>query len=123
VVSTVETATAGKPAAISLSVDRSTMAADRRDVAHVEVSIVDSAGRVVPTADNEVTFEIQGAGRSIGLDGGNMGSHEDYKGNTRRAYSGLCLAMIQSTQTAGQIRVTATSPGLESASTIVNTAA
>ena len=34
----------------------------------------------MPTADNEVTFEIQGEGKIIGVDNGNPASHEDYQG-------------------------------------------
>ena len=116
VVSEVEIATAGEPAAIGLSADRSTIAADRRDVAHVKVRILDAQGRVVPDADSEVTFQIEGAGRIIGLDNGNPLSHEDFKGNRRKAFNGLCLAIVQSTARPGQIQLTATSPGLRSGS-------
>ena len=52
--------TTGDAAAIQLSVDATPMTADRRDVAHVEVRIVDAQGRIVPTADNDVTFQISG---------------------------------------------------------------
>jgi beta-galactosidase len=121
VVSTVEIATTGEAAAIELSADRQTIAADRRDVAHVTVRIVDAQGRMVPTAANEVLFDIQGEGRSIGLDNGDMRSHEDYKGKTRRAYNGMCLAMLQSTSREGRIQVTATSPGLKPASLAIVT--
>ena len=86
VVAEVEIATAGEPAAIGLSVDREAIAADRRDVAHVTVKILDAQGRVVPVADNEVAFEIQGEGKIIGLDNGNPVSHEDFKGKSRKAF-------------------------------------
>jgi beta-galactosidase len=123
VVATVEVVTAGEPAAIGLSVDRETIAADRRDVAHVTVQILDDKGRVAPTADNEVTFEVQGDGRIMGVDNGNPVSHEDYKGNRRKAFNGLCLAILQSTAESGQIRVTAASPGLKSGSILITTKA
>ena len=48
VVSTAEVSTTGEPSAIRLSVDRAEIAADRRDVAHVTVQILDGEGRVVP---------------------------------------------------------------------------
>jgi beta-galactosidase len=87
------------------------------------VSILDAQGRVVPTAGNEITFEVQGEARCIGLDNGDMRSHEDDRGKTRKAFNGLCLAMLQSTATAGQVKVTATSPGLEPATVTINTGA
>jgi len=70
VVAEVEIATVGEPAAIALSADREAIAADRRDVAHFTVKILDAQGRIVPTADNEVAFEIQGEGKIIGVDNG-----------------------------------------------------
>jgi beta-galactosidase len=121
VVSAIEITTAGDPAAISLSADRSVIAADRRDVAHVTVRILDAQGRVVPDADNEVTFQIQGAGRIIGVDNGDPVSHEDFKGSHRKAFHGLCLALVQSTAKPGQILLTATSPGLRSGSITIAT--
>ena len=118
---TEEISTTGEPAAIALSVDRDAIAADRRDVAHFTVKILDAQGRVVPTADNEVTFAIQGEGKIIGVDNGNLASDEDYKGNRRKAFNGLCLAIVQSTAKAGRIQMTATSPGLKPASVVVTT--
>jgi beta-galactosidase len=50
-------------------------------------------------------------------------SHEDFKGSRRRTFNGLCLAMLQSTAKPGQIRVTATSPGLQSDSVTITTKA
>jgi beta-galactosidase len=121
VVATVEVSTAGEPAMIGLSVDRDAIAADRRDVAHIAVQIQDANGRMAPTAGNEVAFALEGEGKIIGLDNGDTLSHEDYQSNRRKAFNGLCLAIVQSTGKPGQIRVTASSPGLKSASVTVAT--
>jgi beta-galactosidase len=94
-------------------VDRDSIAADRRDVAHVTVRIVDAQGRMVPDAAHEVSFEIQGEGKLIGVDNGDMQSHEDYKSNRRKVYSGMCLAIVQASAKPGRIAITATSPGLK----------
>ena len=75
----------------------------------------------MPVADNEVAFAIQGEGKIIGVDNGNLASDEDYKGNRRKAFNGLCMAIVQSTAKAGQIRVNATSPGLKPGSVTVTT--
>jgi beta-galactosidase len=110
---TVEIATTGDPAALAVAADRDTIRADRRDVVHLAVSALDAQGRVHPDAENEVTFEVQGPGQLIGLDNGDPSSTEDYKGKQRRCLHGRCLAIVQSTGAAGQIRVTASSPGLK----------
>jgi beta-galactosidase len=122
-VATAELVTAGEPAAISLSLDRDSIVADRRDVAHLTVHIVDDKGRVVPLAENEVTFTVQGEGRIIGVDNGNSVSHEDYKANRRKAYNGACLAIVQSTAKPGQVQLTASSPGLKPQSITIVTRA
>jgi beta-galactosidase len=112
----VEISTTGDPAAIGLSLDRDAIRADRRDVAHVIVKVLDAQGRLHPDADNEIAFEVQGVGSLIGVDNGNMADMAaDFKGKIRKASHGMCLAIVQSTASAGQIRVTATSPGLKPA--------
>ena len=116
-----EVSTTGEPALIALSADRTIIAADRRDVAHIQVEVRDAQGRVVPDADSEVRFSVDGDGRLIGVDNGDPFSHESYKGDTRRAFHGLCLAVVQSTSRAGQIRIAASSPGLQPASLTIVT--
>jgi beta-galactosidase len=121
VVAEVEVTTTGEAASIEVSADREVIAADRRDVAHFTVQILDAQGRVVPGADHEIAFEIQGEGKLVGLDSGNPLSHENYKASRRKAFHGLCLAIVQSTAKAGRIQLTATSPGLKSGSAAVTT--
>src|ERR1700733_13024093 len=115
VVSTVDVQTTGEPAAIGLSVDRQVIAADGRDVAHFVAQILDDAGRVVPIANNEITFELEGEGNLIGIDSGDPASHEDYRSNRRRAFNGLALAIVQSGWKSGQVRLRANSPSLKEA--------
>ena len=68
--------TTGDPAAIQLAPDRSGINADGEDVAVITVQVADGQGRLVPTADNEVTFEIQGPGKIIGMGNGDPSCHE-----------------------------------------------
>jgi beta-galactosidase len=121
VVATAEIFTTGQPAAIGLSSDRESLVTDQRDVAHVAVYILDDKGRVVPTANNEVSFEIEGAGLLLGTDNGDPASHEDYKSNRRKAFNGICLAIVKSSGKAGWIQVKAVSPALQSASVTIAT--
>jgi beta-galactosidase len=113
VVVTEEVSTTGEPASIELVADRTNLIADKRDVAHITARILDAHGRVVPVADNEISFEIKGEGKIIGADNGNPFSHEDFKGSNRKAFNGLCLAIVQSSNRSGLIQLTATSPGLK----------
>jgi beta-galactosidase len=115
VVKTEEIATTGKPASIAVAADRNALSAGRRDVAHITVTIVDERGRMVPTADNDVSFAIQGEARVIGVDNGDLTSHESYKADHRKAFNGMCLAILQATAKEGAIEVTTSSPGLRPA--------
>jgi beta-galactosidase len=108
-----EITTTGKPYAVELIPDRSVIAADGRDVCHFTVRIVDANGHVVPTADSQLTFSIDGEGALIGVDNGKPDSHESYKTNRRRAFNGFGLALVQSTSQGGEIRITAESEGLK----------
>jgi beta-galactosidase len=116
-----EVSTAGEASAISLSVDRETIHADRRDVAHVTVRVLDSQGRVVPEAAHEIAFQVEGPGRPIGLDNGNPASHEDFKANRRAAFHGLALGIVQSTGKPGRIQVSAAASGLRGAAVVIAT--
>ena len=107
--------TAGDPAVIALSADRSSIKADGRDLSFVTVSILDKKGRLVPHADNLVTFDISGPGFIAGVDNGSQISHEPFKANYRKAFNGLCLAVVQSSGEKGTISLSAISEGLQSA--------
>ncbi|MFA6597957.1 MAG: glycoside hydrolase family 2 TIM barrel-domain containing protein [Ignavibacteriaceae bacterium] len=110
-----EIRTTGQPAALQLQVDVDTLNALRRDAANVAVKVVDSLGNVVPVADNLIQFSIEGEGKIIGVDNGNPVDHAPYKSSKRKAFNGLCLAVVQSTGKAGKIKLTASAEGLNSA--------
>jgi len=78
----------------------------------VTVEIVDAAGNLVPYADNRVRFEVSGPGRIIGVDNGDPLDHEPVKADNRKAFFGMCLAIVQSTAQAGTIRTAASSDAL-----------
>jgi len=112
-----EMRTAGPPASIRLSVDRDTISAVPGDVAHVTVEIVDSAGTVVPTADNVVHFAITG-GNILLLDNANLQDIEPYRTDSRHAFNGRALAILRAGRP-GSLRLAATADGLKPASVIV----
>jgi beta-galactosidase len=111
--------TTGGPAKISLRPDRQKIHANGEDVSLVEVQVLDDKGRIVPVADNEIAFRCSAGGKLIGVGNGNPSSHEADKADMRRAFNGLCMAIVQSTQEPGEIRVEASSPGLEPATLVI----
>ena len=110
--------TTGAPAAIRLTPDRSTINADGEDLSIVTVSVVDSKGRVVPVADNEISFTISG-GKIIGVGNGDPSSHEADKASERKVFCGLAQVIVQSTKESGKIKLTATSPDLRKAEVVI----
>jgi len=68
--------TTGKPAIIHLIPERNTIRADGEDLAIITVQVLDDQARLVPTADNEVSFLLKGAGRILGAGNGDPASHE-----------------------------------------------
>jgi beta-galactosidase len=114
--------TAGAPAQIALFADREALRAGAREVAHITVEVRDANGTVVPDADNAITFDVQGDGRLLGVDNGDPFSHDSYQGNTRKAFHGLALALIQAGANGGEIHVTAAAPGLKAGAVVVHAA-
>ena len=68
--------TTGEPAVILLIPDRTIIKADGQDVSVITVQVEDKKGRVVPTADDEIIFDIKGSGKIVGVGNGDPSSHE-----------------------------------------------
>ena len=114
-----EIRTAGKPAKIMLTADRNTLKSDGTDLSFVTVKILDAEGNLVPDANNLVNFTVKGEGFIAGVDNGSQTSMEPFKASYRKAFNGLCLAIIQSKEKAGRILLKATSAGLKSSELVI----
>jgi len=79
---------------LKLAADKTDFAADGQDLVFVEISAYDAAGEFVANANNRVFVEVSGASRLIGLDNGDSTDFEQYKGISRRLFSGKLLAII-----------------------------
>jgi beta-galactosidase len=62
--------TTGEPVQLVLEPHKTTVNADGEDLAIFTVSAIDGKGRFVPTADNHVSFDIEGPGKIIGVGNG-----------------------------------------------------
>jgi beta-galactosidase len=111
--------TAGSAAKVRLQPDRASITADGKDLVFIEADITDSNGVIVPTATNTVNFSVSGPGTIVGVDNGNAPSTESYKGNSRKAFGGKCLVIVQATKNSGSIVVSASSNGLSSGSATI----
>jgi beta-galactosidase len=108
--------TAGPAVALRLSADRPRLTADGQDVAILKVEVLDAKGRPVPRADALVTFALTGPGQVIGVGNGDPTSHEPDVASQRKAFNGLCQAIVRTRRgEAGELRVTASATGLKPA--------
>lgn len=72
-----ETATTtGQPVKLALAIEPTHAPAAAQDAVVITVSALDAEGRPVPTASDDVSFQIEGPGRIIGVGNGDPSSHE-----------------------------------------------
>ncbi|WP_195370447.1 sugar-binding domain-containing protein [Parabacteroides leei] len=109
----------GRPYALRVSADRTTLSHDRA-TAHLFIEVVDENGTIVKLGDNEITCEIEGAARLLGLEGSSNTDMTDYTDNRHRIYQGRLLAYVQTTGEKGQARVKFTSPLLQGTEIVLN---
>jgi beta-galactosidase len=79
------------------------------------VTVVDADSVPVYDSTADLTWQVDGPARLLGLESGDHRSLEDYGANHRRVFHGRLLGYVQATKTSGPVTVTLTSPGLEPA--------
>jgi beta-galactosidase len=111
--------TAGPARRIEFVRDASAVFDDSRRTTQIEFRIVDDAGVRVPDADTEVTFQIEGPARLLGIGNGNLNDIQPGKESSHRAYQGRGLLILRLVDPAASVTVGASAPGLEGARLIV----
>jgi beta-galactosidase len=87
--------TAGSPARLDASADRSTISADGRDLSFITVRVADENGRTVPQANNPITFSIEGPAEIVATDNGDPTSFVPFQAAEREAFNGFVLAIVR----------------------------
>ena len=108
--------TAGKPAAVRLTPDKTSVSPG--GLAYVTADVVDARGVIVPGADNRLTFDVVGGGKFAGADNGREEDSENYQSPVRNAFNGKALAIVKATSP-GPIVIRARGAGLTSGVTAV----
>lgn len=114
-----ELRTAGPPARLELTSDRTVFAAGGQDLAHVTVRVEDRLGNLVPHGEHTIEFTLEGNGQIAGVDNGNLYSHESFKASPRATYQGRALAIVRAGRGGGIIRLSARADGLEPAAVTI----
>lgn len=102
----------GDTSELRLSTENDVVYANGEDIIFLDIAAYDSEGNFVANANNRAFVTVEGEGRLIGLDNGDSTDYEQYKGTSRRLFSGRLLAMIAVTDRAGDVTVTVKSPSL-----------
>ncbi|MDR2232284.1 MAG: DUF4982 domain-containing protein, partial [Tannerella sp.] len=113
--------TSGRPEKLTL-ICADTAINARGGVAQLVVRIEDATGVPVSSADDEITCQIIGPGRLLGLESGNQQDMGDYNDNRQHAFHGLLQAYIQSTGEAGEIRIRFSALWLEPVEAVIKLA-
>ncbi|WP_343704935.1 glycoside hydrolase family 2 TIM barrel-domain containing protein [Flavobacterium sp.] len=116
-----EIKTAGNPAQLKLTADRSTIKADKKDLSFITVDILDNKGTLAPNANNEINFSLKGNGKIVGVCSGDPVSHEPYKGTKHTALAGKCLVIVQSGDKSGRLELTVKANGLKQSTIVITT--
>lgn len=112
--------TAGDAYKLTLSTDRSIIAADGTELSFITVRIEDKNGILVPMASNSVKFSVEGPAEVIATDNGDATNMQSFVSPERRAFNGLCLAIIRGKKgKSGVVKVKAEADGLQPANIVI----
>jgi beta-galactosidase len=97
--------TAGKPADLKLEAwtANENLQANGDDLAFVTVSLTDAEGTLIPQTDDQLTFEVTGAGTFEAVCNGDATSLESFKQPTMKLFSGQLVVVVRSAQKAGTL--------------------
>jgi beta-galactosidase len=117
--------TTGLPVEVVVTPYKTTILADGKDAAVLNLTVLDREGREVPDADNMIHFEMEGPGKIIGVGNGDPSSHEPDKcpdgAWQRRLFNGKCQVIIQAGTKPGMIKFNAKATGLQNGGTDIQT--
>lgn len=112
--------TAGDPARMEITPDRTVIKADGRDLAFVSVRLTDKDGITAPLANNQIRFSIEGFGLIVATDNGDPTDLVPFPSHERKAFNGYCLAIVGGISgRAGTITLTAESDSLKSSTVLL----
>lgn len=104
---------------IQLDVDTDEIEANYNDVVHVVAQFTDEHGNPSMTDNKEITFEVKGPAKLLGVDNGWKKSVQKFQTNVNTTHNGKTLLIVQATGEPGTIEVIAHVEGMEDASVAI----
>ena len=108
--------TAGKPAALKLEAwtqNSSLLKSNGDDLAFITVSLTDADGTLIPQADDQLTFEVTGAGTFEAVCNGDATSLESFKQPTMKLFNGQLVVVVRSSKESGTLTLKVTDKKLK----------
>ena len=109
--------TTGKAVRLVATPEDATWQADGTDLMHVRIEAVDSKGRRVPMAQDELKFEVEGDARIVAVSSGNHNSDELNVTDHRRLYNGSALVILRAGKTASTVTLKTSSAAFKTVTT------
>ena len=98
--------TAGEPARLRLTPDRTVMAADGQSLTFVTVEVLDKQGTPVPEATIPCEATVKGAGTLLAFASADLKDTEPYTSPRVKTWKGRALLVVRSSQKGGSVNVT-----------------
>ena len=97
--------TAGKPARLRLTADRTVISADGQDLAFITVEVVDKKGRVCPDAAIPLEAIVKGQGKLLAFASADLKDREPATSAQVTTWKGRALLVVRSTEKKGRIQI------------------
>ena len=97
--------TAGEPARLRLTPDRSVMTADGQDLAFITVEVIDKDGNVCPDAAIPCEAIVKGQGTLLSFASADLKDREPYTSPRVTTWKGRALLVVRSTAKKGKVQV------------------
>ena len=113
--------TAGKAVQLSVLPEDTSWKADGNDLMHLRIEAIDSKGRRVPMAQDELKFAVEGDARIVAVSNGDINSEELNATDHRRLYNGSALVILRAGKSPSKITLKTTSPSFKTVTTKLQT--
>lgn len=113
--------TAGQPYQVRLKEDRKQVHADHKDLSFVTIEVVDKDGNLCPRDASMLFVNVQGNGTLKALCNGDATDLTSFSSNYMRVFNGKMVAIVQSTDLAGEIKLVVSGERLKKGEVTIGT--
>ena len=100
-----ELSTAGNPARLRLTPDKTIIAADGQDLSFITVEVVDRDGRICPEASIPCNIEVSGSGELLAAASADLKDTEPKTSSRVTTWKGRALIVVRSSDNKGKLNV------------------